>query len=142
MRAARDLQEAVQAVLARRATIRCCRRGRRIHDHAPENAPLPHVTWGRMSEFDWSTASETGSEVIATLNIWTRAHGKKAVYEIAEAVRAAVEAAPLTHLPGHLGRCMRRTGREARYGPSGIHHGTAAAGAFDRSSRPEHSHDN
>lgn len=122
MQAAHDLQQAIQARLSADPALSALLGGPRIHDHAPESATLPYVTWGNVSAFDWSTASEDGCEILASLHVWTRARGKKDVYAIVAAIRAAVISAPLILAEGHV-VVLGIDSEEARYGPPGMHHG-------------------
>ena len=58
--------------------------GTRIFDHAPANVAFPYITFGRTSVYDWSTGTESGTEQLFTLHVWSKAKGKKEVLEIME----------------------------------------------------------
>lgn len=122
MQAALELQAALQARLAADPALTAFLGGPKIHDHAPDGAQFPYVTWGAVSAVDWSTASEEGSEILAALHVWTRARGKKEVFAICSAISAAIESAPVSLAQGHL-VLLRVEEEEARYGPAGVHHG-------------------
>lgn len=122
MQAAHDFQQALQARLSADPVLTALLGGPKIHDHAPEGAALPYVTWGNVSAFDWSTASDEGREVITSLHVWTRARGKKDVYAIMAALRTAVLSAPVSLAEGQV-VMLGIDSEEARYGPPGMHHG-------------------
>jgi hypothetical protein len=63
---------------------------------------FPYITFGRTSGFDWSTGTESGTEHIFTLHIWSKAQGKKEALEIMERARAVIDDAPLTMTGHHL----------------------------------------
>ena len=49
--------------------------GAEIYDHPPPRASFPYVTFGRASVFDYSTVTERASEIILSLDVWSRARG-------------------------------------------------------------------
>ena len=53
--------------------------GAKIYDYAPALVGFPYITFGRSSVFDWSTGTESGTEHILTLHVWSKAHGKKEI---------------------------------------------------------------
>ncbi len=74
--------------------------GARIYDHAPASAAFPYVTFGRTSVFDWSTGTESGTEQLLSLHVWSKAKGKSEALQIMERARALLEGQNLT-LDGH-----------------------------------------
>lgn len=69
---------------------------RRAYDAVPRDAVFPYAAIGDGSETDWSTSTETGSEHILAVHVWSRAGGHKECKEIAEAIRLALDNASLT----------------------------------------------
>ena len=118
-----ELQRAVFARLAGDAGLTALLGGAKIHDHAPAHVAFPYVTFGRLSVFDWSTATEGGSEQIFTLHVWSKGQGKKETLAIMEAVRALIDDAGLT-LTGHHLVLIRLDSVETRYDDEqAVHHG-------------------
>lgn len=97
---AAELQKAIYVALAGDAGLVAQLGGLHIHDHAPANVPFPYVTFGRTSVYDWSTGTESGTEQLLTLHVWSKAKGKSEVHELMETVRARLDQAGL-ELEGH-----------------------------------------
>lgn len=97
---AAELQKAIFAALTESAALTSLLGGAKIYDHAPANIAFPYVTFGRTSIYDWSTGTESGTEQLFTLHVWSKAKGKHEALEIMEAARAALDGAPLA-LEGH-----------------------------------------
>ena len=110
---AAELQRAVFDALAANAALAALV-GARIYDHVPANAAYPYVSFGRTSIYDWSTGTESGSEQLFTLHIWSKAKGKKETLEIMEHARALLEDARLD-LNQHSLVNMRLEFAEARH---------------------------
>jgi hypothetical protein len=72
----------------------------RIYDEAPPQASVPYIVLGDIRVRDWSTATDTGSEHIIVLEIWSGHHGVHDCMEIAALVEAVLDAATIG-LPGH-----------------------------------------
>ncbi|MBN9071506.1 MAG: DUF3168 domain-containing protein [Rhizobiales bacterium] len=85
---ANELQAAVFAALAGDAALVAMLGGARIHDHAPADVAFPYITFGRTSVYDWSTGTESGTEQLFTLHVWSKAKGKKEALDIMEAAKA------------------------------------------------------
>ena len=85
---AAELQKAVFEALAADAALTALLGGGKIYDHAPANVTFPYLTFGRTSIFDWSTGTESGTEQLFTLHIWSKAKGKKETLDIMEPARA------------------------------------------------------
>jgi hypothetical protein len=120
---AAELQKAVFEALAADAAVTALLGGGKIFDHAPANVAFPYLTFGRTSIFDWSTGTESGTEQLFTLHVWSKAKGKKETLAIMEAVRALLDDAALELDEHHLVN-MRLEFAEARYDEDlSVHHG-------------------
>jgi hypothetical protein len=97
---AAELQKAVFAALANDVALLGALGGAKIYDDAPAHAGFPYITFGLTSVYDWSTSTETGTEQLFTLHVWSKAHGKAEALKIMEAARAVLDDAALT-LDGH-----------------------------------------
>lgn len=95
-----ELQEAVFAALAGDAALTSALGGPRFHDVAPAATGFPYITFGRATVYDWSTASEAGSEHFFTLDVWSKHKGRREALALMELVRAALHDRVLT-LAGH-----------------------------------------
>jgi hypothetical protein len=100
--AAADLQKALFFELNGDATLTALLGGQKVFDLAPDKTALPYVTFGRTSIFDWSTGTESGTEQLCTLHIWSKAKGKKEAFDIMAAMRARLDQAPLELGAHHL----------------------------------------
>lgn len=94
------LQSAIFAKLTGDAVVTALLGGERMYDDVPVRAEFPYITFGQSSDRDWSTGTESGSEHLMTLHVWSRAHGRKQVDDVIEAARTALHDAALT-LSGH-----------------------------------------
>ncbi len=94
-----ELQKAMLAALKADTSLEGLIEGR-IYDRVPPKATYPYVTLGSSNTYDWSTATERGSEHLFTLNIWNRADGRKSVLRIMHAIEQLLAAAQL-RLDGH-----------------------------------------
>jgi Protein of unknown function (DUF3168) len=120
---AAELQKAVFEALAADAALTSLLGGGKIYDHAPANVAFPYLTFGRTSIFDWSTGTESGTEQLFTLHVWSKAKGKKETLAIMEAARALLDDAAL-ELDEHHVVNMRLEFAEARYDEDlSVHHG-------------------
>ncbi len=63
----------------------------RVYDHVPQPVIFPFVTIGAPTVRDWSTGTESGLEHLVTINVWSRYGGKQELYEIADAIRDALD---------------------------------------------------
>jgi hypothetical protein len=91
-----DLQKAAYQALTADAALSSLLGESWLYDDAPQNAPFPYVVIDQMRLNDWSTGTERGSEHILMLHVWSRHRGKREVYEISDAIRAALDDAELT----------------------------------------------
>lgn len=89
--AALELQRAVVLCLSTDLALATQLGGTKIFDHPATGAKLPFVTIGRMTSYDWSTASEEGREHLLTVHVWSRAGGRIEAHEIMEKVRLRLE---------------------------------------------------
>jgi len=117
-----ELQKAIFAALGVNAALADLV-GARILDHAPANVPFPYITFGRTSVHDWSTGTESGTEQIFTLHVWSRGKGKKEALEIMDQVRETLHDGALA-LDGYALVNLRLEFSEARYDERNeAHHG-------------------
>jgi len=90
------LQKAAYEALIADSALTTLLGGDRLYDHVPQSSAFPHVAIDQMRINDWSTGTERGSEHVLMLHIWSRYDGKREAYEIADAVREALDDAELT----------------------------------------------
>lgn len=76
--------------------------GGRVYDNVPQPVIFPFITIGEPSIRDWSTGTETGLEHLITIHVWSRYGGKKELYEIADAIRDALDEQPIAVSGQHL----------------------------------------
>jgi hypothetical protein len=120
---AAELQKAVFEALAADAAVTALLGSGKIYDRAPANVAFPYLTFGRTSIFDWSTGTESGTEQLFTVHVWSKAKGKKETLAIMEAVRALLDDGSLELDQHHLVN-MRLEFAEARYDEDlSVHHG-------------------
>lgn len=121
--AAAELQTAIFQALSADSALVAELGGARIFDQAPASVSFPYITFGRTSVYDWSTGTESGTEQLFTLHIWSKARGKKEVLEIMELARLRLDNAALP-LAGHHLVNLRLEFAEARYDDDlAVHHG-------------------
>jgi hypothetical protein len=122
MSSAAELQKAIFGALSAETGLAAVV-GTRIFDHAPANVAFPYITFGRTSVYDWSTATESGTEQLFTLHVWSKGKGKKEALEIMDLAREALHDAAL-ELEGHSLVNLRLEFSEARYDDRNeAHHG-------------------
>lgn len=122
MSSAAELQRAIFAALSASGALAALV-GPRIFDHAPANVAFPYITFGRTSFYDWSTGTESGTEQLFTLHVWSKGKGKKEALEIMELARLALHDAELD-LEGHSLVNLRLEFSDARYDDRNeAHHG-------------------
>jgi len=97
---AAEVQKAIFGALSGDAGLAALLGGVRIHDVAPPNVEFPYITFGRTSIYDWSTGTESGTEQILTLHVWSKGRGKKEVHELMDAVTRLLHDSGLA-LDGH-----------------------------------------
>ncbi|HTV69988.1 MAG TPA: DUF3168 domain-containing protein [Rhizobiaceae bacterium] len=120
---AAELQRAIFEALGSDTALVAALGGARIHDHAPANVSFPYISFGRTSLFDWSTGTESGTEQLFTLHIWSKAKGKKETLDIMELAKARLNDASLDLGDYHLVN-LRLEFAEARYDEDQmVHHG-------------------
>jgi hypothetical protein len=112
------LQLSIHQALSKDSDLTTLVGGERIYDDAPQGASYPFITLGQSVVQDWSMGTEEGSEHSLTLHVWSRAGGKKQVYEIIEAVKAVLHGQPLVLADHHLIN-LRHEFSEARPDPDG-----------------------
>lgn len=84
------LQRAIYAALSADAALTALLGPGRVFDDVPQATGYPYVSFGLTSERDWSTGTEDGAEHVITLNVWSKAAGRKQARGIAEAMRTAL----------------------------------------------------
>lgn len=95
------LQSAVVAALAANAALTSRTGGApRIFDGVPPATPYPYLTIGQTIERDWSTSTEDGAEHTLTVQVWSRAQGRREAHELAALVRSTLAQDTLA-LDGH-----------------------------------------
>jgi hypothetical protein len=120
---AAELQRAIFAALSDDADLVAALGDARVFDHAPANVAFPYVTFGRTSIYDWSTGTESGTEQLFTLHVWSKAKGKKEALAIMDAVRAALHDHSLP-LDGHALVNFRLEFSEVRFDDDlSVYHG-------------------
>lgn len=118
-----ELQKAVFETLAGDAALVAALGGAKIHDLAPADVALPYLTFGQTRVYDWSTATESGSEHLFTLHVWSRAGGRKQALDIMDLVHTRLHDAELV-LDAHDLVNLRQEYAETRYEEDlGVHHG-------------------
>jgi hypothetical protein len=113
-----ELQRAVYGALVADAPLVALLGGARIYDEVPRGPAFPYVTFGPSTTRDWSTGTESGTEHLFTLRVWSKAGGEKEVHLVLEAIRAALHEAPLT-LDGHRLVHLRHETSDAMRGADG-----------------------
>jgi hypothetical protein len=89
------LQQAIYASLTGDDALTGLLGGARVYDDVPERAEFPYVTVAPMSERDWSTGTERGTEHAVILHVWSRGAGRKEALAIMAAVREVLHEAAL-----------------------------------------------
>lgn len=96
------LQQAIFAALTGAPQLVSLLGGPRIYDAAPQPVVFPYVTFGVATLRDASTSTEAADEHAITLNVWSRARGRKEAQTIAGVVRSLLHDRPLTLADHHL----------------------------------------
>ncbi|MEX0955435.1 MAG: DUF3168 domain-containing protein [Rhizobiaceae bacterium] len=97
---AAEVQKAIHAALSGDATLVSLLGDTHVYDQAPPDVPFPYVTFGRTSVYDWSTGTESGTEQLLTLHVWSKGKGKKEALALMDAISATLNDAALA-LDGH-----------------------------------------
>ena len=100
--AATELQKAIFAALQDDDALTAALGGTRIYDHTRSDAAFPYVTFGRTSVYDWSTATETGTEHLFTIHVWSKAKGKRQTLEIMQLIESRLHDRSLAMTGFHL----------------------------------------
>ena len=120
---ASEVQKAIHAALSGDAGVLALLGGARVYDHAPPNVPFPYITFGRTSIYDWSTGTESGTEQLLTLHVWSKGKGKKEAHALVDAVGERLNDADLA-LDGHELVNLRLEFSEVRFDEDqSVHHG-------------------
>jgi hypothetical protein len=95
------LQQAMFAALSADANVKSVLGDpARLFDAVPRDTAFPYSVIGDAQEADCSTATDSGSEHVVRLDVWSRAGGHKECKAAADAVRGVLDGAALT-LSGH-----------------------------------------
>jgi len=120
---AAELQKAIFAALAGDVDLQAILGPGRIHDLAPASVQFPYITFGRTSIYDWSTGTESGTEQLLTIHVWSKGQGKKETHAIADSVAACLHDATLS-MDGHHLVSLRLEFSEIVYDDDlSVHHG-------------------
>lgn len=118
-----ELQRAIFTALKQDGVLTTLLGGEKIFDQVPPKATFPYITFGRTSLYDWSTGTESGTEQLFTLHIWSRSKGKKETLDIMEACKAGLHDGGLALDEHHLVN-LRLEFAECRYDENLlVHHG-------------------
>lgn len=88
MNALAALKRAIVETLAADAGLASVLQGQSVYDHPPPSAAFPYLSFGRATLHDWSTATEPGTEILLTLDVWSRARGSAEAAAIAGRIEA------------------------------------------------------
>jgi hypothetical protein len=100
--AAAALRAAIHDALIADGALTSLLGGARIYDEPPRGPSFPYVTLGEARVSDFSAGDEPGEEHQLTLHGWSRQGGHREAHEIAGALLAALDDAPLTVAGQHL----------------------------------------
>lgn len=118
-----DLQKAIHGLLTADTALVARLGGQKVFDATPPNAAFPYVSFGRTSMYDWSTGTESGTEQLFTIHVWSKAKGKTETLEIMETIRQLVDAAP-PELDDHALVNLQLEFAEVRFDDDiSVHHG-------------------
>lgn len=118
-----DLQKAIHGLLTADAALVAKLGGQKVFDATPPNAAFPYVSFGRTSIYDWSTGTESGTEQLFTIHVWSKAKGKTETLEIMETIRQLIDAAP-PELDDHALVNLQLEFAEVRFDDDiSVHHG-------------------
>jgi hypothetical protein len=118
-----DLQKAIHGLLTADAALVAKLGGQKVFDATPPNQAFPYVSFGRTSIYDWSTGTESGTEQLFTIHVWSKAKGKTETLEIMESIRQLIDAAP-PELDDHALVNLQLEFAEVRFDDDiSVHHG-------------------
>ena len=121
--AAWALQQSLYDVLRNDGGLTALLGGQDIFDDVPRSAKFPYLTLGQSLVRDWSSGGDDGHEHVLTMHVWSRANGRKEVYEIMGALKAVLHDQAV-FMSGHLLINLRHEFSEARRDPDGeTYHG-------------------
>lgn len=110
--------------------------GGRVFDRVPADAGFPRITFGEMQTIDDDGDCVPACEVIATLDVWSRAVGSLEAKDLCWAVRRALDDAPLD-LGDHALVSLDCDGSRIFTDPDGLTtHGVVTFRALIESPRP------
>lgn len=94
------LRQVIYARLIADAAVVAALGGERVYDDVPVRSEFPYLTFGQITERDWSTSTDEGSEHAITLHVWSRGRGRKETDSVLAVVRAALHDQDLA-MSGH-----------------------------------------
>jgi hypothetical protein len=89
-----SLQQAIYSTLSASSDLQALV-GSRVFDLVPRESAFPYAVIGDDAETNWDTATESGSQHIVAVDIWSRSGGHKESKAIADVVRLALDGASL-----------------------------------------------
>ena len=89
------LQQAIFSALSASTDLQALI-GTRLFDEVPRESAFPYAVIGDDAETNYDTATESGSQHIAAVDIWSRGGGHKECKSIADVVRATLDGAALS----------------------------------------------
>ena len=107
------LQEAIHSALIGDGSVLKLLSGPHVYDDVPRGVGYPYVTFGQSTLSDWSTMTDTGSEHVVSLHVWSQSAGRKETLAVMQALRAALHDKALT-VAGHQLINLRHEFSEAR----------------------------
>ncbi|WP_054308866.1 DUF3168 domain-containing protein [Mesorhizobium sp. 1M-11] len=120
---AAELQKALFDLLKGDTQLTAALGGANIFEQVPANVIFPYLTCGRTSIYDWSTATESASEQLLTLHVWSKAKSKQETQAILRLIRQRLDAGSLA-LGSHHPVNLRFEFSEIRYDDDlSVHHG-------------------
>lgn len=96
------LQQAIFATLTGAPQLVALLGGPRVYDAAPQPVVFPYITFGVATIRDASSSTESADEHNITLNVWSRARGRKEAQTIAVMVRHLLHDQSLALMDHHL----------------------------------------
>lgn len=118
-----SLKGAIRDALAADMQLAGLFRGQKVHDHPPPSASFPYCSFGRASIYDWSTATEPGTEIVLTLDLWSRARTSAEVSGIAGRIQALIQPDALAPAGFALANLTLLSGECTYDANSAVHHG-------------------
>jgi len=100
------VQTSIYSALTANATLLAMVEG--VYDSVPQTETFPYITIGEDAHTNWSTSNNLGHEVLATVNVWSRANlrskerGRKETKTIQGEIFNTLNRASLTYAGYHI----------------------------------------